>query len=279
MPVHRVHIAKLPAWLDLRRLLGPGGWRFEAEGARLAAHAELETEAACDLAARLRGQGFDGEALELHIEPPPGRSATREARTRDARRRRETTPGFSRAGARLDAEGRMSLTPEALALRMAKANTLPEVIDAGCGAGGNAIAFARAGAAKRVVAIERDPSRLADARHNAKLYAVADRIDFVEGDALRWLDTQREAGRDFRQSLLFCDPPWGADWDRKGCRLSDFPLLEALCSPARHEAFGALWAKLPPSFAVSQLEGASAQAYFGEAEGDARRVKFVVLRT
>ena len=46
------------------------------------------------------------------------------------------------------------------------------MIDAGCGAGGNAIGFARGGA--RVTAIEQDVQRLAMARHNAEVYGVAD---------------------------------------------------------------------------------------------------------
>lgn len=48
--------------------------------------------------------------------------------------------------------------------------------------GGNAIQFAFTCA--RVIAIDIDASRLALARHNATVYGVADRIEFVHGTTL-----------------------------------------------------------------------------------------------
>lgn len=272
MPKHRVRVSGIVPWLDARRLLGDGAWAFEAEGGRLAATAELDTAAACDLAARLRGVGIDGAPLVVELEPPAKRNAVRAARSEDAKRRRATSVGFAKQGARLDDEGRMSLTPQALAEKVARA--LPpdaKVIDAGCGAGGNAIAFARAGAA--VTAIERDAGRLADARHNARLYGEAERISWHEGDALAYIDAQLESLHD---TIVFVDPPWGADWDRTCMRASDFPLLGALIERRRH--FGGLWAKLPPSFAAHEHPEAQPQALFGEAAGDRRRIKFVLLR-
>lgn len=279
--MHELEVGPLPAWMDARRLLGPTSaddpegrrWSLTPEpSGQLRARARLDTRHAADLAARLRGLGFDGAPLACSVEPPLERRAVRRARSEDAKRRRATTPGFVRGGTRLDAEGRMSLTPEALALRVGAWAGGRPVVDAGCGAGGNAIGFARSGCAVR--AIERDAGRLADARHNASRYGVGARIEFVLGDAL---ELAREAPSE--DAILFVDPPWGADWDRRACGLEDFPLLAQLRAQAR--GYAALWAKLPPSFASGQLlEGraGSVRAVFGEGEGDRRRVKFVLVR-
>ncbi|KIG13316.1 hypothetical protein DB30_00364 [Enhygromyxa salina] len=166
----------------------------------------------------------------------------------------------------------MSLTPEPLAMEIAALAQGRPIVDAGCGAGGNAIAFARAGC--HVQAIEQDAARLELARHNAGVYGVADQIEFVHADALTFV-----AARADPAAILFVDPPWGANWDRSGCDLAALPLLAGILPLARN--FAALWAKVPPSFATAQLlEGASgdARAMFGAAEGDERRVKFVLVR-
>lgn len=260
MPV--VRIAPLPPWMPAARLLGEGAW---VEGPSGTFTAELPVPAAADVAARLRGLGFDGTPLTVEVSPPLPRAAVRAARTEDARRRRDTTPGFTRGGARLDEEGRWSLTPEALALEMGRAlaerHPGATVLDAGCGAGGNTIGFARAGL--RVIAVERDPGRLAMARSNATLYGVADRIRFLVGDATTFLS-------ELNFDVLFCDPPWGVDWDRAvGPSL---PLLDTLA--ARRP----LWAKVPPSFDTRRFPDATVEPWFGRRPGDHRRVKFLLLR-
>ena len=51
------------------------------------------------------------------------------------------------------------------------------VVDACCGSGGNTLGFARAGCS--VTAIDLEPERIdAEARHNAQLYGVAERVRF-----------------------------------------------------------------------------------------------------
>jgi trimethylguanosine synthase len=229
----------------------------------------LETEAAADLAARLRGVGLGGRPLRVGIAPSPKRAAIRKARTEDARRRRNTTPGFTRPGARTDPEGKVSLTPEALALDIGQRWSGKRVIDAGCGVGGNTIGFARAACA--VTAIERDPHRLALARHNARIYGVEDQIRFLEGNAGPLVPT-------LEADVLFVDPPWGVDWDRARTTISDLPLLGDILDVFHFTGrFGHLVAKVPPSFDPDIIAGAIPQAMFGEAEGDYRRVKFVLL--
>jgi SAM-dependent methyltransferase len=260
---HTVWVRGLPAWCEPLRLLGPGDWVIEGR----TANARLTTFAAADLDARLRGVGIGGSTLEVTVTPPLGRPAVRAARTTDARRRRDTSPGFTRPGAQLDEEGRYSLTPEALALALGQRAAGRTVVDAGCGAGGNAIGFARAGC--QVVAIERDAGRLAAARHNARLHGVEDRIRFQTGDAARLLPG-------LRADLLFLDPPWGVEWNRLHTPLDALPALPPLLAVSKH--FPEVWVKLPPSFDVSTLPAARPEAWYGTAKGDERRVKFLLLR-
>jgi SAM-dependent methyltransferase len=167
----------------------------------------------------------------------------------------------------------MYLTPESLALKIGKWAGGRRVIDAGCGVGGNAIGFARAGC--EVLAIELDPARAEMACHNAREYGMDERVQVEQGTATQRVQ-ELAAGPRAAQSLLFCDPPWGADWNREGCTLEDFPLLSQL-HPLR-ESFWELWAKVPASFDTHSCPGATAHAIFGDGEGDRRRVKFVLLR-
>lgn len=53
-----------------------------------------------------------------------------------------------------------------------------------------------------VLAIDIDPVRLDLARHNATVYCVADRIDFVQGDFLQLAPR-------LRGDVVFLSPPWG----------------------------------------------------------------------
>ena len=264
---HRVRVQPLPVWLDAARLLGD--WQFHIgpiEDGWVCAEGELSRADAADLQARLHNLGIGGRMIVTEVSPPLARAAVRRARGDEARRRRERSPGFLRAGVRLDDEARWSLTPEALALTLGRRAAGARVIDAACGAGGNAIGFARAGC--EVVAIERDPARLAMARHNASVYGVAERIAFHVGDACQLVAT-------LQADLLFVDPPWGLDYDKARVVRRDLPLLDALL--AQRARFSRLWAKVPPSFDPSSIAGARAQAWFGSAAGDARRVKFLLL--
>ncbi|XP_026168794.1 trimethylguanosine synthase [Mastacembelus armatus] len=108
-------------------------------------------------------------------------------------------------GIKLDREGWFSVTPERIAehiaLRVAHSFSDSQlVIDAFCGVGGNAIQFALTG--KRVLAIDIDPLRLDLAWHNAMVYGVADRIEFLQGDFLQL------ASR-LQGDVVFLSPPWG----------------------------------------------------------------------
>ena len=265
----RMIIEPLPSWLDRTRLLAPHAIAREnplASGVRV--ELELAARAAADLAARLRGLGFDGKPLEVHVEPPLPRNLVRAARLDEARARRQSTPGFTRSDARATGEGRYSLTPEALALALGSLAAGRTVVDACCGSGGNALGFARAGSA--VTALELVPERLAEAKHNARVYGVSKAIRFELGDACELVPR-------LSASILFVDPPWREDYDKRRTSLSDLPLLEALLALPL-TGYEELWAKVPPSFEVASVPGAVPSAFFGESEGDRSRVKFVLLR-
>ncbi|KAK1879371.1 Trimethylguanosine synthase [Dissostichus eleginoides] len=98
---------------------------------------------------------------------------------------------FSRfdEGIRLDREGWFSVTPERIAEHIALRveHSFPDsqlIIDA------------------FFLAIDIDPVRLDLARHNAVVYNVADRIDFVQGDFL-------ELAPRLLGDVVFLSPPWG----------------------------------------------------------------------
>lgn len=109
---------------------------------------------------------------------------------------------FSRfdEGVRVDEQGLYSAKPEAIALQIGKRLRGEVALDAFCGVGGSAIGLARAG--KRVIAVDTDARRIEMARHNAAIYGVAERIEFVVGDCR---ERMRLGGFD----CVFLDPPWG----------------------------------------------------------------------
>ncbi|KAI0831980.1 S-adenosyl-L-methionine-dependent methyltransferase [Trametes gibbosa] len=119
------------------------------------------------------------------------------------------------SGCLLDEEGWYSVTPERVADQIADRCRCDVILDAFCGVGGNAIAFART--CERVIALDVSPIRLALARHNAALYGVQDRIEFVLGDFLsfaRSLQTARSPEGGTQSSkrkidVVFLSPPWG----------------------------------------------------------------------
>ena len=80
-------------------------------------------------------------------------------------------------GINLDSESWYSVTPERIAVHHAMRARSSLVVDAFCGSGGNAIQLAMT--CSHVIAIDHDPIKLKYAQNNAKIYGVADRIDFI----------------------------------------------------------------------------------------------------
>lgn len=104
------------------------------------------------------------------------------------------------------------------------------ILDAFCGVGGNTIAFAKTCEKGKcsslscsvfkkdirrvflVIAMDNSPLRLALARHNAIIYGVEDRIEFILGDFLSFAKAYRGYGADKAKSpidVVFLSPPWG----------------------------------------------------------------------
>jgi trimethylguanosine synthase len=102
-------------------------------------------------------------------------------------------------GIQITREGLFSVKPEQSALRIARALRGDAVLDAFCGMGGNAIAFAREG--KRVFAVDINPEHLEMAQNNARVYGVRDKITFLRGDVL-------EIMASLNVESIYLDPPW-----------------------------------------------------------------------
>ncbi|KZO96635.1 S-adenosyl-L-methionine-dependent methyltransferase [Calocera viscosa TUFC12733] len=115
------------------------------------------------------------------------------------------------SGCLLDEVGWFSITPEKIADQIAERCRCDVVLDAFCGVGGNAIAFART--CERVIAIDNSPVRLALARHNAAVYGVVDRIEFILGDyisfARSYAQLASSSSKRRKIDVVFLSPPWG----------------------------------------------------------------------
>ncbi|KAF8961500.1 RNA cap guanine-N2 methyltransferase-domain-containing protein [Flammula alnicola] len=121
-------------------------------------------------------------------------------------------------GCLLDEEGWYSVTPELLADQIAERCRCDTILDSFCGVGGNAIAFAKT--CQRVIALDTSPTRLALARHNAQIYGVADRIEFILTDYISFVKSylsissssgpRLETPHEKRKiDVVFLSPPWG----------------------------------------------------------------------
>jgi len=103
-------------------------------------------------------------------------------------------------GIKLDYDSWFSVTPEKIARHIADRCRCDLIVDAFCGAGGNAIQFAFK--CERVIAVDIDAEKIALARHNAAVYGVEDRIEFIVGDFLQVAPT-------LKADVVFLSPPWG----------------------------------------------------------------------
>lgn len=159
---------------------------------------------------------------------------------------------FSRfdEGIEIDKEGLYSVTPESIALQIAKRIKAVKIFDGFCGVGGNAIAFARAG--MNVVTADTNAERLRMAQHNASIYGVETLISFIHDDVFALL-----AATD--ADAVFFDPPWGGPdyYTKKEFLLSDFlpdgnTLIEAAFNRTSNVSL-----KIPRNFATAALEKAN----------------------
>lgn len=155
---------------------------------------------------------------------------------------------FSRfdEGIAIDGPGLFGVKFEADALRLAARVPGRTVLDAFAGWGGSAIAFARAG--KQVTSTDIDAGRLAQARHNAQVYEVGERIEFLCADVRGVLAASRF-------DAVYLDPPWGGlkALERERFGLADYvvdgrPLLEQALRAAPTVVLTA-----PPHFDLREL--------------------------
>lgn len=103
-------------------------------------------------------------------------------------------------GIKLDRESWFSVTPEKVAAYTAERCKCDLIIDAFCGAGGNTIQFAKT--CRKVIAIDIDPKKIEMAKHNASIYGVLDRIEFIVGDFFALASS-------LKADVVFLSPPWG----------------------------------------------------------------------
>uniref|UniRef100_A0A914P2X6 Trimethylguanosine synthase n=1 Tax=Panagrolaimus davidi TaxID=227884 RepID=A0A914P2X6_9BILA len=136
----------------------------------------------------------------------------------------------------MDEQGWFSVTPEMLAKYTAN-RLIPHknaiILDAFCGAGGNAIQFALAGA--YVYAIDLDPIKLRCALQNAKVYGVQNQITFICGNFFHIAKSffkERSANGSPIIDGIMLSPPWG------GPEYYNAPVFELeMCSPDGIEIF------------------------------------------
>jgi len=100
------------------------------------------------------------------------------------------------------------VTPESIAIQIANRCRCDTILDPFCGVGGNAIAFAKT--CEYVIALDISPVRLALARHNAAIYGVADRIEFILADYVSFANAYLSQPHPTRRiDVVFLSPPWG----------------------------------------------------------------------
>jgi trimethylguanosine synthase len=108
---------------------------------------------------------------------------------------------FSREGVRISEEGWFSITHEGIAKHQAERCACDTILDPFAGWGGNIIQFAQT--CQRVVACDINPLHLDMAHHNAAVYKVDSRIEFLCAD---FLTTPAHEGP---SDGIFLSPPWG----------------------------------------------------------------------
>lgn len=87
------------------------------------------------------------------------------------------------------------------------------VLDPFAGCGGNVIQLAMT--CKQVIAIDIDPVKIRMAKHNAAIYGVADKIEWIVGNSIDLLPS-------LRADVVFLSPPWGGvDYSRTCFSLND----------------------------------------------------------
>ena len=105
-----------------------------------------------------------------------------------------------------------SITPEKISISIAQKiqRNIPgkscTILDGFCGVGGNTIQLAKL--FSKVFAIDINAKRIEAAKHNAKLYGVEDKIEFIIGDFF-------QVAPRIKADVVFLAPPWGGPGYKK----------------------------------------------------------------
>ncbi|KAL5240926.1 hypothetical protein ACI65C_008336 [Semiaphis heraclei] len=104
-------------------------------------------------------------------------------------------------GIMLDEESFYSVCPEILSVFIAnQCNNVKVAVDPFCGAGGNIIQLAKL--CDKVIAVDIDPKKIELAKHNASIYGVYQKIEFIVGDFFK-------LENEIRGDVIVTSPPWG----------------------------------------------------------------------
>lgn len=149
-------------------------------------------------------------------------------------------------GIQTDWQGLYSVKPQVFAMQLAASLPGKVVLDAFCGIGGCAIAFALSD--KKVLAVEIDEHRLGMARNNARVYGVEDRITFIHGDVTKLVGT-------LHYDAAFFDPPWGGLENRQNATFcwDDFPVNPIPLIHAALARCNIVGLAVPANFNVAEL--------------------------
>jgi trimethylguanosine synthase len=146
---------------------------------------------------------------------------------------------------KIDEETLCCLCPQSVAFKICNKIKSSHIVDAFCGAGGMAIAFALKH--RHITAVDINKKHLEDSRYNATLFKVADRIDFIEGNILTTLSK-------LKNSAVVFDPTQKESTKTDKFTLSDFfPAGERLIYLAKALSFREIIFKVPKNFDFESL--------------------------
>lgn len=119
-----------------------------------------------------------------------------------------------------------------------------------------------------MIALDISPVRLALARHNAAIYGVADRIEFVLADFFSFARSLRESGSASRRKIdvVFLSPPWGGP-----SYLTDRPDGQQNTAHGEGE-------QTPPEFSLSAIRPVHGKELFKVARGITRNIAYFLPR-
>lgn len=157
----------------------------------------------------------------------------------------------------MDDDSWFSVTPESIAEHIAQRMACRTVVEGFCGVGGNAIQLAFY--CRNVIAIDIDPEKIKKARHNAAIYGVDDRIQFICGDyftVINEMKIEKQRRSSLDSSLL----PNDSDRNETGRSDQHTRVCEGLCYYQRNrqhngrdsndDSNGAYTYKYPPIDAI-----------------------------